>query len=368
MAEAIFISDLAPQKWNVTDVVTDLEGAQRRLREGQAAIAILPFHSIRLVEGVGTARPLWPPTEFLFGTPTDMAPIAHGTAYVREVHSEGEPTYTRRVAAAKDALRNGDVFQLVVARYRAFRVVGDPLAVFAALVRTTDARYYYYLSLGDRVLMGASPEILLRGCNGRLVSGPIGGTRPRGKTPEEDAVLEGELVSSVKERAEHLMIVDSVRNDLGRVCRYGTVRVVSMLHVEKYRYVQHLVSYIEGILDKYMDLLDAALAINPTTTVTGVPKVRAVEYISRLEAEPRGPFTGSVGLIGRDCVDLAVVIRSIYMEEDVAYVWAGAGIVMDSSPYQEYLETEVKMKPMVAALKNPASPGMLDLGKVNGPV
>ncbi len=365
MVEALFVSEGTTYVFRDVDVVSDLGEARRRVRRGETGMVIAPFHSIRLAEGVGAPRDGWPPIEFLFGVPVRASAVAHGTAYAREVRSEGRGTYIKRVTAAKDALARGELFQLVVARYRAFRVVGDPLAVFASLMRLADARYYYYLRLGDRTLMGASPEILLRGCNGRLISGPIGGTRPRGRTAEEDAKLERELASSVKERAEHTMLVDSVRNDLGRVCRYGTVRVASMLHVEKYRYVQHLVSYIEGVLDRYADALDALLAINPTTTVTGVPKVRAVEYISMLEGEPRGPFTGSVGLIGKDCVDLAVVIRSIYMEGDTAYVWAGAGIVMDSVPEQEYLETEVKMGPMVAALRGPAPPGTLSLGEVN---
>ncbi len=365
MVEALFVSEGTAYAFRDVDVVRDLEEARRRVRGGQTAVVIAPFHSIQLVEGVGVPREGWPHVEFLFGAPIRVDSVAHGTAYAREVRFEGRETYVRRVDAARDALARGELFQLVVARYRAFRVVGDPLAVFAALARAADARYYYYLRVDDRTLMGASPEILLRGCNGLLVSGPIGGTRPRGRTPEEDSELEGELVNSVKERAEHTMLVDSVRNDLGRICRYGTVRVASMLQVEKYRYVQHLVSYIEGELDRRADALDALLAINPTTTVTGVPKVRAVEYISRLEEEPRGPFTGSVGLIGKDCVDIAVVIRSIYMEGDTAYVWAGAGIVMDSVPEQEYLETEVKMRPMVAALNSPAPQGTLGLGNMN---
>jgi Anthranilate/para-aminobenzoate synthases component I len=333
-------------------VVYDAEQALREVEKGKAAIALFTFDAVSPWDGPVEApgRPGWPKTMFIVGDPVDV-PKRAGRWEARLDWEEPRDIFYRRVREARKALEAGEVFQLVVARYRRYRFKGDPWPLLSALRRRVSAKYYYLVDLDGFFLVGASPETLVRVEDGYAVSGPIGGTRPRGATPEEDVALEQDLINSVKDRAEHVMLVDSVRNDLGRVCRWGTVEVVDMLRVEKYSHYQHLVSYIRCRLDKLYRPIDAVYALNPTTTVTGVPKPRAIELLTQLE-EPRGPFTGSVGIVTRHMLDFAVVIRSLYVEQDQAYVWAGAGIVTDSTEEKEWDETAVKMRPLVEILEN----------------
>ncbi len=338
-------------------VVYGIDQVLREVERGKVAVALFTFDAVSPWDGPVEVpgRPGWPKTVFIVG---DRAEAARETGRweARLDWEEPREAFRRRVAEAKRALEAGEVFQLVVARYRRYKFAGEPWPLLSALRRRVSAKYYFLVDLDGYFLVGASPETLVKAERDYVVSGPIGGTRPRGSTPEEDARLEQELINSVKDRAEHIMLVDSVRNDLGRVCRWGTVEVTDMLRVEKYSHYQHLVSYVRCKLDKLYRPIDAVLALNPTTTVSGVPKPRALELLAQLE-EPRGPFTGSVGVITRDALDFAVVIRSLYAEQDYAYVWAGAGIVTDSMEQNEWEETAVKMRPLVEILEKSGAGG-----------
>mgnify|MGYP001770627545 CR=1 FL=1 len=332
------------------DVVTSLAEVERR---GPYAVGLLPFHAVSPFDSAeARRREPWPEALFVVGQPS--APSLRGGGISLRLEEEvpcGE--YEEAVEEAKRALARGELFQLVLSRFKKFKGWATPDAVLKRLAAVMDGKYYFFLEAGDLWVAGISPETLVSVEEGRAWSSPIGGTRPRGVTSEEDLALEAELVNSVKDRAEHIMLVDSVRNDLGRVCAWGTVSASRVAVVEKFSYVQHLVSYVGCRLARGVTPLRAAAALNPTTTVTGVPKPRAIEYIDALEREPRGPFAGSFGAVWPESGDFAVVIRSLYGEGDTVYLWGGAGIVMDSDPKGECRETEVKMGPIARALTSP---------------
>ena len=210
--------------------------------------------------------------------------------------------------------------------------------------------YMFYLKFKDRELIGSSPELLFSVQNGIVESYPIAGTRPRGNTPEEDFELEQELLSSEKERAEHLMLVDLARNDIGRVCYPGTVKVPDFMYIEKYSYVQHIVSRVVGTLKKGFTPVDVLKSTFPAGTVSGAPKPMAMNIIETLEPFKRGPYAGAVGFISRDSAEFAISIRSAFVNKDLFRIQAGAGIVYDSIPEMEYYETEHKMKALKVAM------------------
>jgi anthranilate synthase component 1 len=210
----------------------------------------------------------------------------------------------------------------------------------------------FHLHLGDRELVGASPEMLVRVEGRRVETRPIAGTRPRGKSPEEDCAIEEELLRDEKERAEHLMLVDLGRNDLGRVCRYGSVQVPTFMKVERYSHVMHLVSSVVGELQPELDALEVLRACFPAGTVSGAPKVRAMEIIDELEPDARGIYAGAVGYLDfSGNMDTCIAIRTIHLAEGVASVQAGAGIVADSDPEREYDETCNKARALIAAIE-----------------
>jgi anthranilate synthase component 1 len=210
----------------------------------------------------------------------------------------------------------------------------------------------YCIDLGERRIVGSSPEMLVRVEGRDVVTYPIAGTRPRGKTIEEDLKLEKEMLSCEKERAEHVMLVDLGRNDIGRVARFGSVRVKKFMGVEKYSHVQHMVSEVEGFLRPEMDEFDALKSVFPAGTVSGAPKVRAMEIIDELECSPRGVYAGAIGYFSfNHNMDMAISIRTIIFEKDKAYIQAGAGIVADSKPETEFQETLNKAKALLNALK-----------------
>jgi len=210
----------------------------------------------------------------------------------------------------------------------------------------------YYLKFGDYKIIGSSPEILVRCEDGNVEVRPIAGTRKRGKNPEEDKKMEKELINDPKERAEHIMLVDLGRNDIGRVCEYSTVEPKEIMHIEKYSHVMHIVTNVTGKLRKDKDIFDVIKATFPAGTVTGAPKVRAMEIIDELEDKRRGPYSGSVGYISfSGNIDLCITIRTIVMEGNKAYMQAGAGIVLDSKPESEYVETQNKAKAMIKAIE-----------------
>ncbi len=255
------------------------------------------------------------------------------------------------VARAREYIAAGDCMQVVLSRRVTGRYAGDPFELYRRLRTIEPAPYAFYLCFGERSLFGASPELLVRCEEGTVTVRPIAGTRPRGATPAADVALEGELRADPKERAEHVMLVDLGRNDVGRVAEPGSVRIEAREVVERYARVMHLVSEVSGKLRRGLDALDALAAAFPAGTVTGAPKVRAMEIIDELEPAGRGPYAGAAGFIGFDgSMDLAIAIRSVALSGRELRVQAGAGIVYDSVPEREHEETSHKMAAILAAL------------------
>ncbi len=256
------------------------------------------------------------------------------------------------VKKAKRYIRRGDIIQTVLSQRFSARLTRDPFEVYRTLRSLNPSPYMYYLKLGGTVLIGASPEMLVRCEDGIVQTRPIAGTRPRGKDDADDARMARELISDLKERAEHLMLVDLGRNDLGRVCRTGTVNVHEFMGIEKYSHVMHLVSEVRGKLDKpRYDIYDVLKAAFPAGTVSGSPKIRAMEIIDELENTRRGPYAGCVGYFSfSHNMDTCITIRTIVVRDTTAHVQAGAGIVADSRPAREYDETVNKAKALIIAL------------------
>ncbi|HXT52813.1 MAG TPA: chorismate-binding protein [Thermoanaerobaculia bacterium] len=269
------------------------------------------------------------------------------------------PAYQQAVRDAQEHIVAGDIFQVVLARRFATATSAAPLALYRALRLVNPSPYMVLLELPATAshaaqpfaLVGASPEMLVRVEGRRVETRPIAGTRRRGGDPEEDRRLAAELLADAKERAEHLMLVDLGRNDLGRVAAPGSVRVASFMEVERYSHVMHLVSSVVGELAPGCSALDALLACFPAGTVSGAPKVRAMEIVDALEAAPRGPYAGAVGYVsfGGD-MDTCITIRTLEVRGSAVAVEAGAGIVADSDPASEQRETESKAAAMLAAL------------------
>jgi anthranilate synthase component 1 len=256
------------------------------------------------------------------------------------------------VAGIRDYIAAGDAFQTVLSRRQDVPGAVDPLRLYRYLRALNPAPYLFYLALDDFALVGSSPEVLVRVEGDEVTVRPIAGTRPRGATPAEDEALATALRTDEKELAEHRMLVDLGRNDVGRVARYGSVRVTDALAVERYSHVQHLVSEVRGLLRPGYDALDVFRACFPAGTVTGAPKVRAMEIIDELEPERRGPYAGAVGYVGWGAVslDTAIAIRAGLVLKDRVVVQAGAGIVADSDPAREFAETEAKAQAVLKAL------------------
>jgi anthranilate synthase component 1 len=261
--------------------------------------------------------------------------------------------YERAVEGAKEYIRAGDAFQIVPSQ-RFSAEIGDldPLLLYRGLRTVNPSPYMTYLKLGDLSLVGASPEPLVRVEGRRVMTRPIAGTRPRGATPEEDAALAEELLADEKERAEHVMLVDLGRNDLGRVGEVGSVALSSFMEIERYSHVMHIVSTVEGDLRGDLTALDALAAAFPAGTVSGAPKVRAMEIIDELEPTRRGPYAGATGYYGVDGrLDTCITLRTALLKGGVAYFQAGGGVVADSVPSLEYEETRNKARAMARALE-----------------
>jgi len=257
------------------------------------------------------------------------------------------------VEKAKDYIRAGDVFQVVLSQRLAIKHAGSPLAVYRTLKKVNPSPYMYYLNFKSRKIAGSSPEMLARVEDRNVVTYPIAGTRSRGKTVREDRKLEDEMLADAKERAEHVMLVDLGRNDIGRVAEAGSVKVKKFMHVEKYSHVQHLISEVSGTLKKDLDCFDALKSIFPAGTVSGAPKVRAMEIIDELEPDKRGVYAGCIGYFSfNKNMDTAIAIRTIVFENNNAYIQAGAGIVADSIPAYEYKETLKKARALVTAIQS----------------
>jgi len=259
--------------------------------------------------------------------------------------------YEGMVKDAKAYIKAGDIFQVVLSQRFETEFHGDKFRAFMALKEINPSPYMYFLDLGKRKICGSSPEMLARVENRQVMTYPIAGTRKRGDSPEEDRLLATEMLRDEKERAEHIMLVDLGRNDVGRVAEYGSVHVNKLMKVEKYSHVQHMVSEVVGTLAQDKDEFDALESIFPAGTVSGAPKVRAMEIIEELEPTRRGIYAGSVGYFAfTRNMDTAITIRTLVFEEDKAYMQAGAGIVADSKPDREYKETVNKAQGMLRAL------------------
>jgi anthranilate synthase component 1 len=259
------------------------------------------------------------------------------------------------VRKAKRHIRAGDIFQVVLSQRFAARLprgAADPFEIYRALRVVNPSPYMYFLRLRDVALVGSSPEMLIKVQGRDAAYRPIAGTRPRGRDERQDTCLEAELRADPKERAEHIMLVDLGRNDLGRVCEYGSVRVEELMFVERYSHVMHLVSDLRGRLRPDVDCFDALMACFPAGTVSGAPKVRAMEIIDALEPTRRGIYAGAILYLDfSGNLDSCIAIRTLVAKGGMAYVQAGAGIVADSVPRREYDETLSKARALLAALE-----------------
>ena len=276
---------------------------------------------------------------------TDAAPATANGPFDRDA-------FMHAVERIREYILDGDVFQVLLARRMETAFDFDSSTLYRALRALNPSPYMYHLILDGVELVGSSPELLLRVANNKLTVRPIAGTRPRGRSAEEDASLVSELLADEKERAEHVMLVDLGRNDVGRLAQYGTVRVTDLMTVERYSHVFHIVSQVEGELAPGASALDAFRAVFPAGTMTGAPKVRAMQIIDELEPERRGAYAGAIGIIGAGDarMDLAITIRTCVIAGGVASVQAGAGIVHDSVAANEWIETENKARAMLLAI------------------
>jgi anthranilate synthase component 1 len=276
-----------------------------------------------------------------------------GTAAAVELTSNvSKDEFESMVRTAKEYIAAGDVYQVVLSQRFETALGADPFTVYRALRHVNPSPYMYFLRVGKRSIVGSSPEMLVRVEGRRIETHPIAGTRPRGRSEEEDLRLGEELKRNEKERAEHVMLVDLGRNDVGRVAEYGSVKVSKYMALERYSHVMHLVSVVEGRLSEDYDRLDALAACFPAGTVSGAPKVRAMEIIAELENRRRGVYAGALGYLDfAGNLDFCITIRTVVIENGRASVQAGAGIVFDSNPAAEYEETRDKARAVIRALE-----------------
>jgi anthranilate synthase component 1 len=297
------------------------------------------------------------------------------------VCAQTEDDFTQSVAAARDRISAGEIYQLVLSRRLSGRYQGDLFEVYRALRQINPSPYMYFLDLGPRLtgsnskpvvnkrspalqtalIAGSSPEMLVAMQGRTVTTFPIAGTRPLGRTEAERRAYAQELLSDEKERAEHNMLVDLARNDIGRISEYGSVRVPDYMRIERFSHVQHIVSRVEGRLRSEYDALDALTSLFPAGTVSGAPKIRAMELIAQLEPCPRGPYAGAVGYFSLNGnMDTAIAIRTIVADSERLYLQAGAGIVSDSVPERELAETEHKLEALKKALEGGSDESSLD--------
>ncbi|KAL4892608.1 ADC synthase [Aspergillus ambiguus] len=289
-----------------------------------------------------------------------QGPIKPNQEYTSNIGREG---YERHVTRLKEHIGKGDIFQTVPSQRLSRPTSLHPFNLFRHLRTVNPSPYLFYIDCDDFQLVGASPELLAKEEKGRIITHPIAGTVKRGKTPEEDEALAAELRGSLKDRAEHVMLVDLARNDVNRVCDPLTTQVDRLMVVEKFSHVQHLVSQVSGILRPEKTRFDAFRSIFPAGTVSGAPKVRAMQLIAELEGEKRGVYAGAVGYFGYNiasvdgrtehpgAMDTCIALRTMMVKNGVAYLQAGGGIVFDSDPYDEYVETLNKLGANIACIK-----------------
>jgi anthranilate synthase component 1 len=284
-------------------------------------------------------------------------PLPHATtmsgialALPEPVSNTAPHEFVAMVDRAKALIAAGDIFQVVLSQRYAAPFTLPSFALYRALRRTNPSPFLFHLDFGAFALVGSSPEILVRVRDQEVTIRPLAGTRRRGATPEEDKALERELLADPKERAEHLMLLDLGRNDVGRVAEIGSMRVTESFAIERYSHVMHIVSNVVGRLDKRCDVVDALMAGFPAGTLSGAPKVRAMEIIDELEKEKRGPYGGCVGYFSADGeMDSCIVLRTALVKDGTIYVQAGAGIVADSDPEAEQQECLYKARALFKA-------------------
>jgi anthranilate synthase component I len=356
------LPDAPPDDLNVPEAyfaVTDSLVVFDHLRHKVLVISLVDSARLRHVEGEGFAAAYRRAADDIRRVAERLsAPLAHralpsGSGDFGISSNFSREGYEEAVQRAKEYIRAGDAFQIVPSQ-RFASPVGDldPLLLYRGLRTVNPSPYMTYLKLGDLSLVGASPEPLVRVEGRRVMTRPIAGTRPRGATPEEDALLAEELLADEKERAEHVMLVDLGRNDLGRVSEVGSVELASFMEVERYSHVMHIVSTVEGNLRDDLTAVDALAAAFPAGTVSGAPKVRAMEIIDELEPTRRGPYAGATGYYGVDGrLDTCITLRTALLKDGVAYFQAGGGVVADSVPSLEYEESRNKARAMSRALE-----------------
>ncbi|GLI39841.1 anthranilate synthase component I [Geobacter hydrogenophilus] len=277
------------------------------------------------------------------------APAVRTVSFSSNVPREA---FEAAVEKCKEYVRAGDIIQVVLSQRFSGELTVEPLAIYRVLRTLNPSPYMFFLRMDDTLVVGASPEVMVRKEGGRVELRPIAGTRPRGATPEQDEHLAEELLADPKERAEHVMLVDLGRNDLGRVCRNGTVRVSELMVIERYSHVMHIVSNVEGELVEGKDAFDVVRATFPAGTLSGAPKVRAMEIIDELEPVRREVYGGAVGYFSfSGNMDLAIAIRTLVIRDGMVHLQAGAGIVADSNPAAEYQETVNKAMAVVKAIE-----------------
>ena len=340
-------------------VVTDTLIVFDHLRHKVLVISLVDASNLRDVEGEGFAAAYRRAADDIrriserLAAPTARRSLPAGDGGVEVSSNFTRTGYEEAVEKAKEYIRAGDAFQIVPSQ-RFFAEIGDldPFLLYRGLRTVNPSPYMTYLKLGDMALVGASPEPLVRVEGRRVMTRPVAGTRRRGVTPEEDALLAEELLADAKERAEHVMLVDLGRNDLGRVAQIGSVGLESFMEVERYSHVMHIVSTVEGDLREDLTALDALAAAFPAGTVSGAPKVRAMEIIDELEPTRRGPYAGATGYYGIDGrLDTCITLRTALLKDNRAYFQAGGGVVADSVPSLEYEETRNKAGAIVRALE-----------------
>ncbi|EEP80566.1 anthranilate synthase component I [Uncinocarpus reesii 1704] len=287
-------------------------------------------------------------------------PIKRDQVYTSNIGQEGYETHVKRM---KEHIVNGDIFQAVPSQRLTRPTTLHPFNLYRHLRTVNPSPYLFYIDCGNFQIVGASPELLVKDEGRKIISHPIAGTVKRGKTPEEDAKLAAELRGSLKDRAEHVMLVDLARNDVNRVCDPATTQVDRLMVVEKFSHVQHLVSQVSGILREDKTRFDAFRSIFPAGTVSGAPKVRAMELIAEMEGEKRSIYAGAVGYFGYNTsalngqrivdgtMDTCIALRTMVLKDNVAYLQAGGGIVFDSDPYDEYVETLNKLGANIQCIK-----------------
>jgi anthranilate synthase component I len=267
------------------------------------------------------------------------------------VSNTSQPEFEGMVRQAKEAIAAGECFQIVPSQRLSVRTSASPVGLYRSLRSINPSPYMYFLNFGDYQIVGASPELLVLVEDGKVTMRPIAGTMPRGDTSEEDEAFAERLLADEKERAEHIMLVDLGRNDVGRVAQPGTVAVPRLMEIERYSHVMHIVSEVDGTLRPGLRPIDALRACFPAGTLSGAPKIRAMEIIAELEADQRGPYGGAIGFFNRDGdLETAITIRTLVLKDGVAHIQVGAGIVADSDPPSEYQETLNKANAVLAAV------------------